>query len=945
MSRGASGKRRSEASRRNDAYWTVAAAALGLFLIHYLWWSSLWAWEERSPSATSPSESGEVLRVPITFNGERLVLELRKGQEISETVEEFILSHNIPGDQFQHVSDSLRIQAWSLGFIDRTGVSVVDHTTGEPVNVELSQGDDVEARLRETGRMNGVADDLLEPFVESAMLSLIKERVLPLFAVDVEFKGIKGQVRYFQGDRLEEVVQSFCKLHDLKGKAVRSIGNAVHAEAIRRRVIPSLSLHLNVQEQRTGEMSPVQLEVFYGDDLGETLEKFGKKYRLTGEATDAIKAALVRQSVLKRIMPLLRVPMLEVQQMGSQPRTEMWSKVHRKPKKTPPPSKFYSQPSENLTLYAGDDFSVEVTNFLHFHGLTFGARPKLIARAEKAAVVNGVKPIASIRIDLWRYDKRVKEGSRAVMPIYHGMPLVESIASLGETYRLSTAAQKKILTDVRKVMGKHKGKSVAVLELAYQRQGQVIPMVISVREGFSIDEIAEEAADKAGVLPEDSVMVYDGIVQEAAKLRVLPALSFKVNGPDGWAPLNIFAGDNMSAVVEHFVEDMGVRDKHDLVFCEVVKSAIRRQLIPAASAEVKVLDPGWLGPEIMYVDLHDGDDVSAAVESMGMYYDLKPSHKDVIAREVQRSLDAQLIRVPGETVLVSLGGINVSFPIFEGEDWRFVIERAKEYPVWGDPLSEAEGKLLEETARHLFAEVGVAPVLEFMVKVKHRGELRFSMYRDETMAEATERFIKMHGLSEAQSHKIKNLVRRKAVSNRLLPAFSVNVTIPGGRTPLRFFAGDNLNSTVEVFGKLHGFSDKRINRLTRDALVRAGKARVLPVLVFNYTVDGDMHTIKLFQGDKIRDVVGRLAAKQKNLNADRLKEIAMARAQELRLIPLQTVPVMVMSGVGIEEVSIDVFRGDNVDLLAREFVSTRGLSLDADLLANIVKSQLSGGNG
>lgn len=483
----------------------------------------------------------------------------------------------------------------------------------------------------------------------------------------------------------------------------------------------------------------------------------------------------------------------------------------------------------------------------------------------------------------------------------------------------------------------------AVLELAYHNgKDNVYPINVPIKEGGNIEEVVSGRMSSVKMAEKNVPWLTDGIAREATKAKALPALTFRVDVPQGWAPLNVHVEQNMSRVVGELLEDLGVKERHSTVFCKVARSAIARQLIPAASAEVQVSINGWKEPKLMYIDLHDGDDAITAVQAMEGRNQLSQSQKDYLARDLQKRLDDEFSKVPEETVLMNLGGLNVSLPIFQGEPWQEAIERAKQYPVWGDPLTQREMDLLEQQAREIFVELGIAPALEFNISMKERGSLSFPLYIDETIPEAVDRFAGIHNLTKRQMLKVTKLVQHKAVASRIFPAFAVNVTVQGGKAPLRFYHGQSINTTIKEFGRVHGFSKKRIERLIRDVIFRAKRARVVPLFVTNYTVNGVSRRVALYHGDKIGVVASRVANKH-GLDVQGLHKTLMSRARELRVVPVWSVPIKVMSGGSEAKVFVDIYQGDDIGLVAKGFISSRGLGIDPGLMANIVRSQIAVG--
>lgn len=123
----------------------------------------------------------------------------------------------------------------------------------------------------------------------------------------------------------------------------------------------------------------------------------------------------------------------QVMELGSKPRSPLSQEVMKYERKYVGQIGVSDHQPGNLTLFAGDDFPSHITSFLDVHRLTYGSRPKLIARAHHAAVLNGVEPVASFRVDIGQYDPS-RAGSKALMPLYLGRGILESVEEFCQMY-------------------------------------------------------------------------------------------------------------------------------------------------------------------------------------------------------------------------------------------------------------------------------------------------------------------------------------------------------------------------------------------------------------------------------------------------------------------------------------------------------------------------------
>lgn len=134
----------------------------------------------------------------------------------------------------------------------------------------------------------------------------------------------------------------------------------------------------------------------------------------------------------------------QVMELGSKPRSLLSEEVMKyqgRLTEVTDATEVNDPSAQNLTLYAGDDFPSHITSFLDVHRLTYGARPKLIARAHHAAILNGVEPVASFHVDLGEYDSS-QLGSKGLMPLYLGKTLFDSVSDFCDKYVVFKALAK-----------------------------------------------------------------------------------------------------------------------------------------------------------------------------------------------------------------------------------------------------------------------------------------------------------------------------------------------------------------------------------------------------------------------------------------------------------------------------------------------------------------------
>lgn len=128
-------------------------------------------------------------------------------------------------------------------------------------------------------------------------------------------------------------------------------------------------------------------------------------------------------------MPLLKINMDEIMKLGSKLKGRdedvLGIGEFKYGNETEPTQLPYYMRSDVLSLYSGDDYFSEISDFLDSRNLTYHARSEILRRAEKAIILNGIEPLANLKLNLNHYLSQEKDIVK--LPLYHSLSIYESL--------------------------------------------------------------------------------------------------------------------------------------------------------------------------------------------------------------------------------------------------------------------------------------------------------------------------------------------------------------------------------------------------------------------------------------------------------------------------------------------------------------------------------------
>mmetsp|Transcript_31408 Transcript_31408/g.89129 ORF Transcript_31408/g.89129 Transcript_31408/m.89129 type:complete len:949 (-) Transcript_31408:424-3270(-) len=135
----------------------------------------------------------------------------------------------------------------------------------------------------------------------------VRARVVPLMSLPVDLEsGRTEMLELFRGDNITEVVGAWGTRQQLSPQQVADLQVAVLRRAQGSRVVPVLSLPVDLKDHRGPE--PAILEMYEGDNITLSVKQFSTSYALSAEDEEKLARDMYQVAVENRLLPEHELP-------------------------------------------------------------------------------------------------------------------------------------------------------------------------------------------------------------------------------------------------------------------------------------------------------------------------------------------------------------------------------------------------------------------------------------------------------------------------------------------------------------------------------------------------------------------------------------------------------------------------------------------------------------
>eukprot|EP00873_Tetraselmis_striata_P005309 jgi/Tetstr1/425573/TSEL_001547.t1 len=214
----------------------------------------------------------------------------------------------------------------------------------------------------------------------------------------------------------------------------------------------------------------------------------------------------------------------------------------------------------------------------------------------------------------------------------------------------------------------------------------------------------------------------------------------------------------------------------------------------------------------------------------------------------------------------------------------------------------------------------------------------FQLREGDVLADAVAAFGRSVGLTPGEEASLLANVQQQAVSLRLVPLKSMDITLPGGRriTSLQIFEGDSVRDVVLGAADSQGVTEEPLREeLVATVFKELKRDRIIPVLSLEVTVGdaGQVVSLQMFHGDEVEPVVAAFAEKHGLLPGQvaSLTEQVLLRRRMHALDPLVELKI---AGVDDALPPFKLYEKEVFDAAVAGYAATHGLSSEQAALVS-----------
>lgn len=469
---------------------------------------------------------------------------------------------------------------------------------------------------------------------------------------------------------------------------------------------------------------------------------------------------------------------------------------------------------------------------------------------------------------------------------------------------------------------------------------------LQIFEGDNVREAVLLAAEQAGVRDDEALVeeLVHSVIKELKKDGIVPVLSLQVSVSDEaeTVSLQMFDGDEVDDVVSKFVTSYGLNEGQAASLRDQV--FLRRRmhgLDPLLELEVEFGDA--FPPFRLFEQEVFDDAVTRYADANKLTAEQRESlRKDAARRGMEDGF------LPYANVTVSLPAAATGLP---GNSVS-VLFRAKENATEVTKKFVAEHQLTQDMGTAILAsavkqgtELRILPALEFPVYAASKSPetdegVMFQLFQGDNANQMVASFAEKHGLSKEDEERLLEYTMSLAKSSRLMPVVMLNVNVtepgteekPGRRVPLSvpIYEGDSVATQAEATARAAELPEDVVAGFVDAAVAEGKRARLVPAIVFNISLDSEEIKIPAYMGDNVTEVGVQFAQSRALSEEDTshlLSQLTLVAMRE-KLLPMLSIPVSVTQNDGetgatnTTKVVLEVYHGENIEEAVDKFLKS-----------------------
>mmetsp|Transcript_2376 Transcript_2376/g.4837 ORF Transcript_2376/g.4837 Transcript_2376/m.4837 type:complete len:670 (-) Transcript_2376:428-2437(-) len=429
-------------------------------------------------------------------------------------------------------------------------------------------------------------------------------------------------------------------------------------------------------------------------------------------------------------------------------------------------------------------------------------------------------------------------------------------------------------------------------------------LTFHVEDGVDLDVAVKQMSDKFKEL----------LPQEMARITQENTLEVPVQISGEVVTLRITKGQDVQKKVEEFCQAYGLEDTSGITK-EVMMRAASRGFVPLLTLPIQLNDK--TGIEF---PVYIGQNVRAAAAEFLQSHGVQPTQEIVsrVEKEVENRMVANRLQPLSKFVFKTSDEKDLPFNVFVGDNITQIVDA---FIAQHQLPADSKLSIMDHVVQSMKAE-GLMPLSEFPIIVDGVQRL-LPLFTGETVPQAVDKFIRVHGIDPSAAEKLREGVRMRAEEEGVSPIAAYAVKVRDQEVTLPLFKGSKVTDAVANFGKKHGLTEQDVQTLQKDVQKNLQQRGLAPLVEFKFDIGGRQAVLPLFTGQNVTDMVTKFGEAY-GIGSQALDEIFVEVNRVLRAQGLAPVAEFSISWGG-KLLTLTVLEGEDLRQVVAKFAQANGI--------------------
>jgi len=412
------------------------------------------------------------------------------------------------------------------------------------------------------------------------------EGLLPIQEYPITIDGQTAPLTVFSGETPEAALSRFVRRFQVPAEHHAELRRMLTRRLVEEGIAPTVTLSVRVDQQM------VQLPLFKGVAIDDSVGSFVGKYGLSAEAATALRREVGRSLQAKGLAPLI----------------EFSFQVDGKPTKLP--------------LFEGQNVTEQVLAFGQATGIKPDGLAKVFAEVNRGLRSQGLAPLAEFHIQ--------HNGASLPIQFHQGENLLSVVRAFAGKHGMGEETLPELLQQL--TSGLVDGGHLPTVQLPVKVGDN--SLMLQIFKGQSPQDAVARFLEQTGLSSDLAPKLQTGLVSRMRDHALLPLSEFTVTAPDGRdLSLPLYKGEGVAAAVASFVQRHGLSEQTVAgLVTEVGRRAAANGDVPFVTVPINVRG------EAVELPLYVGMSVSDEVAKFGQVHQVSDSDMPALLQAVQQVL-------------------------------------------------------------------------------------------------------------------------------------------------------------------------------------------------------------------------------------------------------------------------------------------------------------------